>query len=205
MNSPAGRQSRVRAHTAATSVVERLGYGATLAAAPSVLDVVAAVQAMPYGRPTDRTVDGALAEWRGTCSTKHAVLVAALTERWLRIQPRLVHRVYRITPADALRRFGTDVASCVPEEGVVDVHRFCVIRIDGADLVIDITFPDAPPWSGHSSMPVQAGPGVDHPATGDADAAKRALEARHCDPRVREPFIAALARRRVEGTSRPPS
>lgn len=197
MNPPAGRHSQVVAHIAATSVMERLVRRANLTPAPSVSDVVSAVQAIPYGRPTERTVDCALAEWRGTCTTKHAVLLAALNERWPQLQPRPVHRVYRITPSDALRRFGADVAACVPQRGLVDVHRFCVIKIDGADLVLDITFPDSPPWSGHSSMELQCGPGVDHPATddADADAAKRALEERHCDPDVREPFIAALARR----------
>jgi hypothetical protein len=44
-------------------------------------------------------------------------------------------------------------------------------------------------------MELQCGPGMNHPPTDDADAAKRALEERHCDPDVREPFIAALAQR----------
>jgi hypothetical protein len=34
--------------------------------------------------------------------------------------------------------------------------------------------------------------GEDHPAGADPTAEKRALEALHCDPTVREPFIAAL-------------
>ena len=41
-------------------------------------------------------------------------------------------------------------------------------------------------------MPLACGEGVDHPAGADPDAEKRRLEAEHCDPAVREPFIAAL-------------
>jgi hypothetical protein len=42
-------------------------------------------------------------------------------------------------------------------------------------------------------MPLACGAGVDHPAGADPDAEKRRLEAEHCDPALREPFIAALA------------
>jgi hypothetical protein len=42
-------------------------------------------------------------------------------------------------------------------------------------------------------MPLACGPGIDHVAGFDPDAEKRELEARHCDPAAREPFIAALA------------
>jgi len=36
-----------------------------------LIDLVEAVRALPYGRPSDRSVDGLLRERRGTCSTKH--------------------------------------------------------------------------------------------------------------------------------------
>jgi hypothetical protein len=42
-------------------------------------------------------------------------------------------------------------------------------------------------------MPLWCGDGVDVPATGDPWAQKAELVAEHCDPGVREPFIAALA------------
>jgi hypothetical protein len=76
----------------------------------------------------------------------------------------------------------------------VDVHRYCVIRIGGADVVVDITFPGTAAWSGQSSMELQCGEGDDHPVMGDPDIEKRALETRFCDPTIREPFIAALSR-----------
>jgi hypothetical protein len=195
---------RPRHHSAATTeataaIVDQLRRRAKLATEPSLTDVVATVHSIPYGRPATRTISGVLAEWKGTCSTKHLLLVAVLLQRWPETEPRLLHRVYRILPAEAEQRFGDDVAACVPLEGLVDVHRFCVIRIGGADVAIDITFPGTPAWPGHSSMALQCGEGEDHPVMGDPDIGKRVLETRFCDPTIREPFIAALARRYDRG------
>jgi hypothetical protein len=41
-----------------------------------------------------------MVEWKGTCSTKHALLAQLLRERWPELQPRLVHRVYRASYCD---------------------------------------------------------------------------------------------------------
>lgn len=38
----------------------------------SITEVVNAVKAIPYGRPSKATAGGVVREWRGTCSTKHA-------------------------------------------------------------------------------------------------------------------------------------
>jgi hypothetical protein len=43
-----------------------------------------------------------------------------------------------------------------------------------------------------SPLPLACGEGRDHPAGEDPDAEKRALEHQHCDPVLRELFIAAL-------------
>ena len=155
-------------------------------------EVVAAVQSIPYGRPAQRNAQGALTEWRGTCSTKHALLAAVLAERWPETAPQLVHRAYRCMPADAARRFGPRAAAAVPPGGLWDVHRFLTVQVGGERIVLDVTFPDGPPWDGAGSMPVACGPGIDRPAGTDPDADKRALETAYCDPVVREPFIAAL-------------
>ncbi len=80
----------------------------------------------------------------------------------------------------------------MPQVGLVDVHRYLTALIGGERIVIDATFPGAP-WDGRSSMPLACGPGRDYPAGADPDTEKRALEAEHCDPAVREPFIVALA------------
>jgi hypothetical protein len=195
MNRAATRRRQPAATTEADVIVGQLRRRATVATEPSLEDVVTAVHSIPYGRPATRTISGVLAEWKGTCSTKHLLLVAVLRELWPETQPRLVHRVHRIRPTEAAQRYGDDVAAHVPLEGMVDVHRYCVIRTGGADVVVDITFPGTPAWSGHSSMELQCGDGEDHPVMGDPYVEKRALETRFCDPITREPFIAALARR----------
>jgi len=75
----------------------------------------------------------------------------------------------------------------------MDVHRYLVIDVAGRDVIIDATFPGDAPWDGCGSMRVACGEGEDHPAGADPDADKARLEARYCDPLVREPFIAALS------------
>jgi hypothetical protein len=154
--------------------------------------LVESVRQLPYGRPSDRSVAGMLREGRGTCSTKHLHLAHELARRFPETRPELVHRVYRIDAEAARRMFGRAAAVAVPPEGVVDVHRYLTAEVDGARVAIDATFPGTPPWDGRSPMPLACGPGEDHPAGADPDADKRALEARHCDPAVRERFIAAL-------------
>jgi hypothetical protein len=158
----------------------------------SVRDVVEEVRALPYGRPSDRTVAGMLREGRGTCSTKHLHLARVLAERFPETEPLIVHRVYTLDRDAARARFGDRAALAVPPGGLTDVHRYLTAVVGGRRITIDATFPGEP-WDGSSPMQLACGPGEDHPAGPDADADKRALEARHCDPAVREPFIAALS------------
>jgi hypothetical protein len=160
-----------------------------------IVELVESVRRLPYGRPSDRSVAGMLREGRGTCSTKHLHLAQELGRRFPETEPRIVHRVYRVDAPTAARTFGPATAAAVPPGGVVDVHRYLTIVVEGARVVVDATFPGGPAWDGRSSMRLACGPGDDHPAGADpdADADKRALEARHCDPAAREPFIAALA------------
>ena len=155
--------------------------------------VVDAVHAIPYGRPGSRTAEGVMQEWKGTCSTKHALLARLLAERWPQSQPRLVHRVYRVSRSSVLQRYGGVAAGAVPQGGLTDVHRYLVIILAGREVWIDITFPGDRAWDGRRSMHLACGPGRDFPAGDDPDADKAALEASYCDPQVREPFIAALA------------
>ncbi|HEY2552259.1 MAG TPA: hypothetical protein VGI64_16950 [Streptosporangiaceae bacterium] len=155
--------------------------------------IVDAVHAIPYGRPPVRTPDGVIQSWRGTCSTKHALLMAILRERWPVLRPRLIHRVYRADKATVRRRYGPAVAAAVPENGLTDVHRYLAISLGAAEVTLDVTFPADARWDGRSSMRLACGDGQDFAAGNDPDADKAALEAQHCDPRLREPFIAALA------------
>jgi len=159
---------------------------------PSLWEFVEAVREIPYGRPSVRTPAGVVEDWRGTCSTKHALLVALLEGR-PEFDVRLVHRVYRLDRKNARERFGDEVAAVVPEEGLVDVHTYATAMVSGERVRIDVTFP-GPLWDGRSDMPLACGEGEDHPV-GDRDPweLKAELVAQHCDPAVREPFIAALA------------
>jgi hypothetical protein len=158
----------------------------------SLVELIEFVRALPYGRPTDRSVEGMLAEGRGTCSTKHLFLASVLAERFPETAPQIVHRVYRLDRERAERLFGADIARIMPREGLTDVHRYLTVFIDGRRITLDATF-FGPPWDGRSSLPLACGPGHDYLAGPDPDADKRALERAHCDPSIREPFIAALS------------
>ncbi len=158
----------------------------------SLWDLVDAVRAIPYGRPSVRTPLGVVDEWTGTCSTKHALL-AALLENRPAFDLQVVHRVYRVTQTWARERFGPSAASAVPDDGLVDVHTYATVLVDRRRVAIDVTFPSAAAWDGRSDMELGCGPGEDIPAPDDPWAQKAALVAEHCDPDVREPFIAALS------------
>jgi orotate phosphoribosyltransferase len=164
----------------------------------SLLELVEAVRALPYGRSRERTVEGMLRDGCGTCSTKHLFLARTLAERFPEAGPWIMHRVYTLDREQARELFGAEIADVVPDEGLVDVHRYITILIDGERVEIDATFLGEV-WDGRSSLPLACGPGRDYPAGFDPDAEKTALEEQHCDPRVREPFIAALT-----STSSPP-
>jgi hypothetical protein len=159
----------------------------------SLLELVEAVRALPYGRQQDRSVEGLLQERRGTCSTKHLFLARTLDERYPETRPQIVHRVYRASRDQVRELYGDRVAAAVPEHGLIDVHRYLLIEVERRRITLDVTFPGGECWDGRSSLAVSCGPGDDFLAGNDPNAEKRALEARYCDPTVREPFIAALA------------
>jgi hypothetical protein len=165
---------------------------AKLGAAPTLCEVVEAIRQIPYGRPKNRSPQGVVSEWRGTCSTKHALLARFLAERWPEISVRLVHRVYRLTPEAARRTFGAAIAGLIPTDGLTDVHTYAVLIIDGHRLQVDVTF-SGEPWDGRSDIPLACSPGLDLDAGNDPWEKKETLVREHCDPRVREPFLAALA------------
>ena len=159
----------------------------------SLIELVEAVRSLEYGRPSDRTVSAMLREQRGTCSTKHLFLAEALAERFPETEPQIMHRVYRLDRDQAEELFGREIEATVPDAGIVDVHRYLTATVGGRRITIDATFP-GPAWDGHSPIPLSCGEGEDHLAGEHPDADKRSLEAEHCNPATREPFIAALAR-----------
>ncbi len=158
----------------------------------SIIELVDRVRAIPYGRPSDRTVEGMLREQRGTCSTKHLYLAQQLAQQFPMTEPEIVHRIYRLDQNRARELFGEEIAQTIPPDGLIDVHRYLTIKIHRRRIAIDATFPGAP-WDGRSPMPLACGPGEDLLAGEQPDHDKKTLERRHCDPAIREPFIDALA------------
>lgn len=157
-----------------------------------LVGTVLAVSRIPYGRPSVLTPAAVLDEWRGTCSTKHVLLAELARESWPETEPRLWHRPYVVTRDLAAAQWGQPVAATVPADGLVDVHTYATVLLDDRSTRIDVTFPLAT-WDGRTDIPVACGTGEDHPAGEDPFMSKAALVRRHCDPAVREPFIAALA------------
>jgi hypothetical protein len=132
-------------------------------------------------------------EWRGTCSTKHLLLHELATERWPEHPVTIWHRVYVVTKDVARGKWGDEIAETVPPDGLVDVHCYATMLIGGANVVVDATFP-IDDWDGESGLPLWCGAGADFPAGPDPIGSKARLTLEHCDPAVREPFIAALTR-----------
>jgi hypothetical protein len=169
--------------------IQRAGLGAQ----PSLWEYVEAVREIPFGRTSERSADAVVAEWKGTCTTKH-VLLSDLLEGRPEFDLQLVHRVYRLDRKTAAELFSDEVAALVPEKGLVDVHTYATASVAGERLRLDVTFPGNL-WDGRSDMPLACADGDDYPVPEGTDpfALKEELVAKFCDPLVREPFIAALA------------
>ena len=184
-------------------VLEEFRRHARLGDDPTPVDVVEAIRRLPYGRPSRRTVEAAVSEWRASCSMKHALLARYVDARFPEIGAHLVHRVYRLVPDVAAGTFGASIAGHVPPEGIVDVHTYAVLVVEGRRIQVDVTFP-GPAWDGRSDMPLACADGDDVDASKDPWEQKDDLVRRHCDPLLREPFLAALAAldRRPEGSGR---
>lgn len=160
---------------------------------PDLRSTVLALSRIPYGRPAIRSADGVVAEWRGTCSTKHVLLDALFREQWPSTDVELWHRIYTLTPEMAEHWWGPQVAEIVPATGLVDVHTYATARVGVARVPLDVTFA-VTMWDGRSPMEIASGPGEDHRAGTDPLARKEQLVSLYCDPPTREPFIAALTR-----------
>ncbi len=174
------------------SGLERASLGALFRGDSSLVELVEAVRALPVGVPSEPTVERALLEARGTSATKHLLLAQLLARRLPATEPALVHRVYRLDRARALELYGEAIAAAVPDEGLIDVHRYLTVALDGRRVSVDATVP-GPPWDGRSPLEPVCGPGQDFPAGADPDADMRELEREYCDTAARAPFIAALA------------
>ncbi len=175
------------------SAGERTALGALFRADSSLLELVEAMRAMPHGLPSEPTVESMLLQARGTSAAKHLFLAQVLQQRFAQTEPAIVHRVYRLDRARARELFGATIAETIPAEGLVDVHRYLTLALDGRRIELDVTLPGEP-WDGRSPLALACGHGRDYPAGADPDADLGALERDHCDAPARAPFLAALAR-----------
>jgi hypothetical protein len=174
------------------SAGRRAALGPLFRANSSPVQLVEAMRAMPYGLPSERTVESMLLEARGTSATKHLFLGQVLAQRFPMTEPVLVHRVFRLEHERALELFGPAIAATVPDEGLIDVHRYLSIAVEGQRVSLDVTVPGEP-WDERSALEPVCGPGQDFLARADPDAGMAALEEEHCDARARMAFLAALA------------
>jgi hypothetical protein len=174
------------------SALERASLGALFRQDCSLVELVEAVRALPYGLPSEPTVERVLLEARGTSAGKHLLLAQLLAGRLPETEPAIVHRVYQLDPARALQLFGPEIAAAVPDDGLVDVHRYLTIAVEGRRIELDASVPGSP-WDGRAPIAPVCGPGRDFPAGADPDAEMRALVNEHCDAATRAPFLAALA------------
>jgi acyl dehydratase len=159
----------------------------------SWIDVVNAVTAIPYGRTPDSTPAETIALWRGTCSTKHSLLRTLLAEGWPELVVETWHRVYRVSRKLAADVFGARAAAAVPDSGLADVHTYLTVAAGREPVRVDVTFALKTPWTGDGDMPLSCGWGLDLPGGRFPNRRKRQLVALHCDPTIREPFIAGLS------------
>jgi hypothetical protein len=189
VHSSSGAESAVGGYTLWTTFREKAGLGDSA----TLIDVVESIGSLPYGRPHDRTPAGVVFDWRGTCSTKHALLAEFAATRWPELEPLIVHRVYRLTPDLAQTLFGEGAAEAVPPEGLTDVHSYVTLLINGRRVRVDATVP-GPNWDGRSDMRLACGDGLDVEGGDDPWATKSALVREHCDGDVRERVINALAK-----------
>lgn len=96
-------------------------------------------------------------------------------------------------PEAARATLGERAAAAIPADGLVDVHTFAIARLDGREVVIDVTFPSHRPWNGTDDMEVPWPEGDDFEAGGDPIAHKEMLVERFGDPEARGRFIAAIS------------
>lgn len=171
---------------------QRAALGPLFRANSSLGELVEAMRAMPYGLPSGRTVESMLLEARGTSAAKHLFLGQVLAQRFPTTEPVLVHRVYRLEHERALEVYGPEIAATVPDEGLIDVHRYLSIVVEGQRVSLDVTVPGEP-WDERSALGPVCGPGQDFLSRADPDAGMTALEEEHGDAQARAAFLAALA------------
>src|SRR5262249_13897387 len=77
--------------------------------------------------------------------------------------------------------------------GLVDVHTYMAVAAGAEPVRIDVTFALPAVWNGDGHMRLHCGEGFDVPGGRFPNRMKRDLVSLHCDPAIRERFIAALS------------
>jgi hypothetical protein len=101
---------------------------------------------------------GVMREWRGTCSTKHALLTDLIESRGPELRSRIVHRVYRLTREVAVRSSGPSPTRSLMM-ALLMFTRTSSCR-SGKPLHIDVTVPGQG-WDGTHDLALACGDGFD--------------------------------------------
>lgn len=111
---------------------QRLRSGQTL---PHLRELFELVRDMPYARASSHHPETIISEWRGTCSTKHELLVALYAEIGLH------STLYACTQEIRLPQEATSELAQWKDKTVIDIHNYMVLHRPEGDLLIDATWP----------------------------------------------------------------
>ena len=96
----------------------------------------ALVRDMPYARSSTHDPAGIIGEWRGTCSSKHELLAALLTEHDLSSSMVACTQDIRL-PDNA----EPELRGLAGGGSVVDVHNYLIVHAPQGDMKVDATWP----------------------------------------------------------------
>lgn len=108
----------------------------------------ALVRDMPYARASTHQPSGIIAEWRGTCSTKHELLAALLAEHGLESQIIACTQEIKL-PDNA----DPELRALSGGQSVVDIHNYLVVDTPQGQMKVDATWPLR---AGEVGLPVNA-------------------------------------------------
>lgn len=103
---------------------------------PDARTAFSLVRDMPYARASSHAPEVVIAEWRGTCSTKHELLAALLAESGLRSTLMACTQEIRPPPGAP-----PELVALAEGRPVVDVHNYLVVHAPEGDTIVDATWP----------------------------------------------------------------
>lgn len=97
------------------------------------------VRDMPYIRGSSRDPETTIREWRGTCSGKHYLLKALLTELGIESDLIACTTEAQIDPSSVPGQLRTILEA---SGGLfVDVHNYLVLKLPEGNMIVDATWP----------------------------------------------------------------